>query len=75
MGMPLRLYSLSGDFKIVRTVEVKTIPEARAAVEAHIAGSGYTNLRGGDYMEITDQLTDTERLKLQTRAETLRGGR
>jgi hypothetical protein len=48
MGMPLRLYSLSGDFKIVRTVEVKTIPEARAAVEAHIAGSGYTNLRTKD---------------------------
>lgn len=46
--IPVRLYSLGKDFRIERTVEVLTMEGARAEVEAHIAGSGYTNLRTKD---------------------------
>lgn len=45
MGVPLRLYSLTGKFTVVGTVEVATLKDARAVVEVHIANSGYTNLR------------------------------
>jgi hypothetical protein len=45
MGAPLSLYSLSGKFEVVRRVEVETLDAARQLVEAHIAGSGYSNLR------------------------------
>ena len=43
--MILRLYSLGEDFKVIKTIEVGTICEAREYVEKHINGSGYTNLK------------------------------
>ena len=46
--MILRLYSLGDDFKVIKTIEVGTIYEAREYVEKHINGSGYTNLKTVD---------------------------
>lgn len=46
--MPLRLYSLTGPFTVTRTINVVSIQEARLAVQNHVFGSGYRNLRTVD---------------------------
>lgn len=43
--MLLRLFTLEGEFKTLKTIEVGTICEAREYVERHLADSGYTNLK------------------------------
>lgn len=57
--MILRLYSLGQDFKVIRTIEVGTICEAREIVEKHIDGSGYTNLKTVDDADYSMRYTAT----------------
>lgn len=44
----VRLYSLTGPFKVVWREFVQTETEARAIVESHLRGSGFTKLRTKD---------------------------
>lgn len=46
--MHLDLYTLTGEFRVERTVVVATATEARAIIEKHLEGSGYTNLKMAD---------------------------
>lgn len=57
--MILRLYSLGDDFRIIQTIEVGTICEAREIVEKHIDGSGYTNLKTVDDADYSLRYTAT----------------
>jgi hypothetical protein len=58
-SMILRLYSLDGNFKVIQTIEVGTICEAREIVEKHIDGTGYKNLKTVDDTDYSMRYTAT----------------
>lgn len=58
-SMILRLYSLDENFRIIKTIEVGTICEAREIVEKHINGSGYKNLKTVDDADDSMRYTAT----------------
>jgi hypothetical protein len=43
--LPLHLYSLGTEFRIVKKIEVINTKEAEDKVREHLKDSGYTNLR------------------------------
>ena len=58
-SMILRLYSLDEPFRVIQTIEVGTICEARELVDKHIDGSGYTNLKTADDADYSMRYTAT----------------
>lgn len=58
-SMILRLYSLDENFRVIQTIEVGTICEAREIVEKHINGSGYKNLKTVDDADYSMRYTAT----------------